>query len=207
MLGSKGWYAYIFKNQSSLNKTSSKVGVVDGLELLSASDPFIVSLEERANMTIACKDSDYIPKVKDAGKFKRSSNTDVQIMHNGLMVKRGGYYGSWMERIIEELKGHHEPQEEKVFFEILKRLKPGSNMIELGSFWSYYSLWFNSAIQDATNICCEPDPNNIKVGKVNAKLNKSKVTFINSAAGEKPNTLSTFLESNPGEIKKVPIIP
>mgnify|MGYP001585665415 FL=1 len=113
------------KNQSSLNKkTSSKVGVVDGLELLSASDPFIVSLEERANMTIACKDSDYIPKVKDAGKFKRSSNTDVQIMHNGLMVKRGGYYGSWMERIIEELKGHHEQQEEKVFFEILKRLKP-----------------------------------------------------------------------------------
>jgi FkbM family methyltransferase len=112
-----------------------------------------------------------------------------------------------MARIIRELKGHHEPQEEKIFYEILKRIGSGGTMIELGAFWSYYSLWFNKAVKNATNICCEPDPNNMKVGETNARLNKANLKFIESAAGEGEGTFVDFpLESNPGEIKKVPIL-
>lgn len=177
------------------------------MRLLNQGDPFDLTLEERADLTISCRDTDYIPKVKNAGTYKKIKGQPVQIMHNGLLVKRGGYYGEWMERIIRELKGHHEPQEEKVFYEILKRLKPGSTMIELGAFWSYYSLWFNKAIKDAVNICCEPDTSNIEVGKINAVLNNANLSFINSAAGEDPGSIIDFpLESKPGELVEVPII-
>ncbi len=177
------------------------------LSLLTEGDPFAMTLEERAEMTIGCRDADYIQKVKKAGEYAKINGQNVQIMHTGLVVKRGGYYGEWMERIIKELKGHHEPQEEKVFHEILKRLDANSAMIELGSFWAYYSLWFNKSIKNAINICCEPDPNNIKIGKANAELNEADMTFINSAAGKDDGTIIDFpMESNPGEIKKVPII-
>lgn len=180
---------------------------VSALGLLAQKSPFKLTLEERANMTISCRDTDYIPKVKNAGRYQKASGQEVQIMHNGLIVKRGGYYGGWMERIIKQLKGHHEPQEEKIFYEILKRLDAGSTMIELGAFWSYYSLWFNKAIENAVNIACEPDVNNIKVGKTNAKLNDADIKFINSAAGKDDGQLIDFpLESTPGKIVKVPIL-
>lgn len=41
-------------------------------------------------------------------------------MHNGVKVIAGGYYGSWMTEIIRLLQGHHEPQEERVFYENIK---------------------------------------------------------------------------------------
>jgi hypothetical protein len=72
------------------------------------------------------------------GKVISFEGKPVQIMHNGLRVVAGGYYGDWMTRIIERLHGHHEPQEEAVFHEILKLLPPDATMLELGGFWSYY---------------------------------------------------------------------
>lgn len=177
------------------------------MELLIQGSPFVKTPEERADMTISCKDSDYIPKVKQAGKIKKYKGIDVQVMHNGLIVKKGGYYGDWMERIIKELKGHHEPQEEKIFYELLKLIRPGGVMIELGSFWSYYSLWFNKTIKDAVNIGCEPDPNNLEIGKLNAEINSADIEFLNAAAGEGKERVVDFpIESVPGETRKVPIL-
>ena len=63
-------------------------------------------------------------------------------MHNGLRVIAGGYHGGWMSEIIARLQGHHEPQEEVMFHEILRHVGPSATMLELGGFWSYYSLWF-----------------------------------------------------------------
>ena len=196
-----------FFSSRRTNTVESEEVSLSALELLVKDSPFKKTLLERAEMTISCKDADYIPKVKNAGTFSRVDNVDTQIMHNGLIVQRGGYYGEWMEHIIKELKGHHEPQEEKIFYEILKRLDSKASMIELGSFWSYYSLWFNKEIKNATNICCEPDPNNIKIGKINARLNKAPLVFIDAAAGEGRGKFVDFnLESTPGEIRKVPIL-
>ena len=45
---------------------------------------------------------------------------NYQLMHNGIKIIQDCYYGSWITTLIEILKGHHEPQEEKVFYEILK---------------------------------------------------------------------------------------
>lgn len=98
--------------------------------------------EYRVKLTTSCRDSDAIPKVANAGQTITRNGAKLQIMHNGLQVLYGGYHGDWMAKIIENLKGHHELQEEVVFDAILKRLGPESSMIELGCFWSYYSLWF-----------------------------------------------------------------
>ncbi len=145
---------------------------------------------QRAEMTVSCKDANYINKHKDAGKIKKINGKDVQVMHNGMVVLKGGYHGDWMAKIIQTLKGHHEPQEEKVFHEILKRVDKDATMIELGSFWAYYSIWFNMQIKGAKNLCCEPDPGNLKLGRLNAKLNDIKsIEFIRSAAGSEDGVM------------------
>ena len=75
-------------------------------------------------------------------------------MHNGLRVLYGRYYGSWVNEIISQLKGVHEPQEERVFYEVLKHIPAGATMVEAGCYWGYYSMWFARQVQDARG---EPD--------------------------------------------------
>lgn len=149
--------------------------------------PWNKTAEERALMTIACHDADEIPRVSDAGTSKKVDGVDVQIMHNGLKVKKNGYQGMWQAHIIESLKGVHEPQEEKVFFEVLKRIKQPEAMIELGSWWSYYSMWYLKEKKGSKAICCEPDPVNISLGKENMRLNgfesEDRSVFYNVASG------------------------
>lgn len=186
---------------------SNKPPKTPALDKLLENSPFVLSEDQRADMTISCRDTEYIPKVHGAGKISIQKGIRIQKMHNGILVQSGGYYGAWMERIITALKGHHEPQEEKVFHEIVKRVDAGSTMIELGAFWAYYSLWFNKEVADARNICCEPDPNNMKVGMTNASLNKANLEFVNAAAGSGTGRSIDFpLDSRPGEILHVPIL-
>lgn len=156
---------------------------LNGLDILLKESPFNMNAEQRASMTISCTDSNYIPKVPKAGQIIVKNGKKYQIMFNGMLVKLGGYHGKWMQDIIIALKGHHEPQEEKIFYEILQKLDEGSSMIELGSFWSYYSIWFNMNIKNAINIACEPDPNNMEIGKINANINNANIKYYNTAAG------------------------
>lgn len=141
---------------------------------------------DRVKMTISCRDTDAIDKVPDAGSVVDSDEGRVQIMHNGLRVVAGGYHGEWMERIICELRGHHEPQEELVFHALLAYCRPGSLFVELGAFWSYYSLWFLQAIPRSTAICVEPDPKNLEMGRRNAALNgyADRIQFVPGWVGE-----------------------
>jgi FkbM family methyltransferase len=164
--------------------------------------------EQRADMTISSRDADYIPKVKDAGKVSTlKDGTKVQIMHNGINVVSGGYYGDWMVRVIKELNGHHEPQEEKAFYEVLKRVKAGGTMVELGSHWAFYSIWFNKDIKNAKNYCIEPDPGYIEIGKQNAQLNNVSIDFKQAAAGDNDTKELEFPpETMPGQTIIVPIL-
>ena len=163
---------------------------------------------QRSAMTISCKDADYIPKVNGAGDlFKLKDGTEVQTMHNGILVEKGGYYGDWMVEIILKLQGHHEPQEEKIFHELLKRIPSGATMIELGSHWAFYSLWFNKEIKNARNFCFEPDPNYLAGGKRNAKINNANLQFMHAAAGKSDLPILEFSpETMPGAKIKVPIM-
>jgi FkbM family methyltransferase len=194
--------ARLFKNRRTTHSTKP-----DPLRyLIDAPGLWNLNPEQRKNLTISCRDTDYIPKVKNAGSSIKRGKDTLQVMHNGLVVEKGGYFGDWMAEIITSLKGHHEPQEEKVFYEVLNRVNPDSWMIELGSFWAYYSIWFNKQIKGANNLCCEPDPENIKVGKRNAKHNNVNLNFINSLAGSKDKKIVRFEpESMPGATIKVPI--
>jgi hypothetical protein len=83
-------------------------------------------------------------------------------MHNGVRVVVDGYYGAWMTRLIELCSGHHEPQEERIFHEVVSRLPVGGTMLELGGFWAYYSIWFLRAAHGRSAILVEPDPAHIQ---------------------------------------------
>src|SRR5581483_4352870 len=92
-------------------------------------------LFSRVLLTIGADDCDYIPKVPQAGEVFEEIGYSYQLMHNGVKVLKDCYYDSWATDVIYGLKGHHEPQEEKVFYEVLKYIPPNATMIELGSYW------------------------------------------------------------------------
>jgi len=128
----------------------------------------------------------------------------VQLMHNGLLVEAGGYYGDWMAEIIRALRGHHEPQEEAAFDRIVRRLAAEGGpavMIEFGSFWTYYGLWFCRSIPSARVIAVEPDRAYLEVGRRNAVLNdlSSAVTFLPAAIGERPGQTMSFCAESDGQ--------
>jgi FkbM family methyltransferase len=57
-------------------------------------------------------------------------------------------------------------------------------MIELGGFWSYYSMWFLYGHQSQRRaFVIEPDPNHLAVGRRNAELNGLSIEFTQAAAG------------------------
>jgi len=171
-----------------------------------------LSEEERVRLTLRCKDCASIPKVRSAGKVVTVDGRRVQIMHNGLKVVAGGYYGQFIEKIISGSKGHHEPQEELVFHNILKFMPPKATMIELGGFWSYYSLWFlrdgrrprwfrGPMPTERRAIVLEPDPSHIEIGRQNAELNGEILEFVHACVGERSIPEVTFSTETAGEMR------
>jgi len=139
-------------------------------------DDFDPGTARRIAMTVSCTDADAIPKVEGAGQIRDHGGRRVQVMHNGLIVEEGGYYGAWMTEVIRTLQGHHEPQEERVFDAIVRRLRDDGApcvMIEFGSFWAYYSLWFCHTLPGSRAVALEPDFPYLGVGRRNAALNGS----------------------------------
>jgi FkbM family methyltransferase len=168
------------------------------------SPPDVFTIEERVAMATRCRDCDPVPKVADAGMvFEQPGGQRVQIMHNGLRVVAGGYHGQWMTDLIRLCRGHHEAQEERLFHEVVKRLPANATMIELGGFWSYYSLWFLKDRPGRRSVVIEPDPHNLEVGRANAALNKLAPVFKAGFAG------ATFEDEVPfaTEVSGVQLLP
>ena len=151
---------------------------------------------DRVLMTASCRDCDSIGKVPEAGQQFNSSGGSYQLMHNGVKVVSGGYHGVWMAEIILRLQGHHEPQEERVFHEILQHVPARSTMLELGGFWSYYSLWFQHEIAGASNFIVEPDPHNLEIGRRNFRLNQRDGNFSQFAIGDVSRMIQFQCESD-----------
>ncbi|AZO31546.1 MULTISPECIES: FkbM family methyltransferase [unclassified Mesorhizobium] len=161
---------------------------------------------ERSIMTSSCIDCDSIAKVQEAGRILDTPNGPIQVMHNGLRVKAGGYHGDWMAQIIRALQGHHEPQEELVFHHMLRYVRHNSLIVELGAFWCYYTMWYLHEIANASAICIEPDPNNLQLGKDNASLNRleDRISFHNGCVGgESLESVELRCESD-GRIRALP---
>lgn len=141
----------------------------------------------RVEQTVSVRDTDVIPKVAGAGQLTVRDGERVQLMHNGAVVGAGSYHGDWMIEVIERLHGHHEPQEELAFYTVLERLAGDTAepvMVELGSFWAYYSIWAARRIPGAKLWLVEPDPENLEVGRRNLALNRAEGTFVAAAVGD-----------------------
>ncbi len=152
----------------------------------------------RTLMTISCHDADSIPKVDNAGQIVASPDGPVQVMHNGLKVVAGGYHGDWMAHIIRALRGHHEPQEELAFHGLVRASRHNSLIVELGSFWCYYSLWYLQAIPGSRALCIEPDPRHKAIGEQNIALNgmMDRVTLHQAWVGDQAlDAMSLHAES------------
>ena len=158
---------------------------------------------QRIAITTACRDCDSIPKVSGAGNVTSGPEGRVQLMHNGVRVFTDSHYGGYNTEVIRRLRGHHEPQEERAFFEVLKQVGPGGTMLELGSFWAYYSLWFLSAVPQGRAFMVEPLDEAMEWGTKNFALNAKQGTFLLAAIDETESQESA-VELWPGKTVVVP---
>lgn len=131
------------------------------------------SWQERIQTVVASSDNARISRVPDAGNIFK----DYQLLANGLKITLGSYYDFGNTHLLLANRGVHEPQEEVAFEEVLKSIGPGSTMMELGSYWAFYSMWFAKTIQAARCIMIEPDPYKMNFGKLNFKLNGLSGSF------------------------------
>ena len=174
--------------------------IFDSSVFKALSDPSICnrkggSFDERFRDIISDPNNLFIKRVPDAGK---SSDGKI-ILHNGIQVYDECYYGNFTE-ILKINKGVHEPSEERMFSKVLEFIESGSTMVELGSYWAFYSLWFKTRIEDANCYCIEPDPVFRKSGEDNFKLNGLTASFHEMEIGIKSNLYSFFVENGIEEI-------
>lgn len=147
------------------------------------------SFEERFIDILSDPNNLLIKRVKDAGKI---IDNNYVIMHNGIKVIKDGYYGNFSKCLTLNY-GCHEPAEERMFQEVLLDIQDNATMIELGSYWCFYSIWFNKRIKNAKNYCIEPKSNNIKVGIRNCNLNNVKVDLTQGLIGDGNIKISDFV--------------
>ena len=162
---------------------------------------------KRIALTLSCRDCDALPKVSDAGRFREVDGVTVQVMHNGVLVEKDAYCGAWITEIIRCLRGHHEPQEELIFSRMVERLlatEERPSMIELGSWWAYFSLWFRRALPRSHVVAMEPDQRFLEVGRRNFGFNRESATFIHGAIGPHPGETMRFLAESDGGFHDVP---
>lgn len=137
--------------------------------------------EKRKQEILACPDNKAIRRCAEAGAIQKGK----QVMHNGIRIQLGSYYGPEYAQVLLQNRGVHEPQEETVFAEVLKHLPPGAVMLELGAFWGFYSMWFNREVTEAKNFLIEPDRFNLGQGKRNFRLNRMYGHFTQAFVGKK----------------------
>lgn len=146
-----------------------------------------LAIDQRLKDVTSCPDLSKINKVSNAGQIIGLN----QIMHNGLIVALGSYYGEeFHQKILHYANGVHEPQEEYVFTEVLKYIQPNSCMLELGAFWGFYSMWFQKEIANSRTILVEPEIVNLQMGRLNFLLNQFNGEFIQGFLGEKPGEMN-----------------
>jgi hypothetical protein len=159
-----------------INNYLIPTGLLDKVILKTAISP---SWESRIQTVVSSPDNRKIARVPEAGLVKHGKQT----MHNGIQIFLGSYYGPEIAQLLLRNKGVHEPQEEYVFGEVLKHIPAQGVMVEMGAFWSFYSMWFHAVVNHAKNYMIEPDPFNLEQGKRNFRLNKMKGTFLNAFIG------------------------
>jgi hypothetical protein len=155
---------------------------INNVKGLSIQDRFVDIVSDPSNLLI--------PRVMNAGKVENNIIT----LHNGIKVYNNCYYSEF-SNILKINGGCHEPSEERMFIEVLKRIPEGGTMIELGSYWAFYTIWFNKMIKNAKNYCVEPDLVCLKTGMQNCILNNVIADFTHAFVGKGHLNIATFAKS------------
>jgi Methyltransferase FkbM domain len=131
---------------------------------------------------------------------------DQVYLHNGLRVPiagEGAYYGSFSHLLVIN-RGVHEPLEEYVFQQVLKRLPDAPSMIELGAYWGHYSMWFKKERPKGETILVEPEAVCLKAGQDNFARNGFKGEFIQAFVGAGKFEIDEFFRNR--KIRKLDIL-
>lgn len=116
-------------------------------------------------------------------------------LHNGLrvpLVGAGAYYGEFSHLLVVN-KGVHEPLEEFIFQEVVNSLIGAPTMLELGAYWSHYSMWLTSKLPMSRAIMVEPEPENLKAGEANFSLNELSGHFLEGFVGRGQFEVDKFM--------------
>lgn len=135
--------------------------------------------QSRIEEVLACPDSNKLQRHPGAGRI----TGDLQTLFNGVKVVADGYYGAGMTELLRRNRGSHEPQEELVFGEVLRRLAQGARMIECGAYWGFYSLWFAREIPHSRVWLIEPEAPHLDVGRRNFETNGLTAEFTQALVG------------------------
>ena len=117
-------------------------------------------------------------------------------LHNGNKVPLAGensYYEDFSKVLVLN-RGVHEPLEEFCFQEMLKKVTAQNPvMIELGSYWAHYSMWFKKKFPDAQCFMVEESNKGLNAGRHNFSVNNlSNGDFILSKVGNNAFTIDDF---------------
>ena len=135
----------------------------------------------RIASVISSPDNEKIPRGPDAGKLDGA----VITMANGVKVSAHSLFGEMFMNMLMENRGVHEPQEEYAFGEVLNLLEGPGTMLELGAYWSFYSLSYLQANPESRCFMIEPTFSRKAAGRYNFRLNGRKGTFVSAMVGAK----------------------
>ena len=147
--------------------------------------------QKRIETVVRSPDNAFIPRVKGAGQLVNNK----LLMHNGILVDPMSYYSLPLLQMLMDNRGVHEPQEERVFQDVIASMPTHKEktMLELGAYWSFYSMWFLQKFQNARCFMVEPERENLFYGKRNFRLNGLKGTFINASIGKEKDANTRVL--------------
>ena len=112
-------------------------------------------------------------------------------MHNGIKVHPLSYYDRPMLQMLTTNQGVHEPEEERAFQVVLGMLPDRPVMIELGSYWAFYSMWFLRQSRNGRCFMVEASPDYMATGQRNFECNSLSGEFTCSkvASRSQPDTV------------------
>jgi hypothetical protein len=106
---------------------------------------------ERFKEILSDPTNDLIKKAKGAGTIENG----IVTMYNDLKVYQNCYYDEFSD-IFSLNGGIHEPQEEYLFNSMLSKIRKKSPvMLELGSYWGFYSMSLLKKKTEAKCYCVE----------------------------------------------------
>lgn len=135
-----------------------------------------------AQSIVASPEYELIPKHPQAGSCKGG----YLVMHNGVRVLPTCYIGWQNYAMLRKSKGVHEPEEERVFMNVLKTMRPEAVMVEFGAYWAFYSLWFQQAVVNGRSVLVEPILSHLNYGRKNFQINGRTGDFVHAFVGAEP---------------------